>query len=107
VTKSEFDAITDHPNVVYLYPNSLYAKVVLNPDDTITLVRGHNYPESDILNGFDWKFDNSPLEYDGDCKNLEFYEIDNGLMLNCYPENGFDVNVSFLKFLKNLPDRTN
>lgn len=107
VTKSEFDAITKHPNVVYLYPNSLYAEVNLNSDDTITLIRGHNYPKSDIQNGFDWKFDNSPLEYDSDCKNLEFYEIDNGWMLNCYPEDGFDVNASFLKFLKNLPNRAN
>lgn len=107
VTKSEFDAITAHPNVVYLYPNALYAEVRLNSDDTITLVRGHNYPEPDISNGFDWKFDNSSLEYDGNCKNLEFYEIDNGWMLNCYPENGFDVNASFLKLLKTLPERVN
>jgi hypothetical protein len=27
VTKKEFDAITSHPNVIYLYPNALYAEV--------------------------------------------------------------------------------
>jgi len=100
VTKAEFDAITNHPNVVYLYPNALYAEVNLNSDDTITLIRGHNYPTKDIKNGFDWKFDNSPLEYDTDCNDLKFYEIDNGVMLNCYPERGIDLNPFLLKLLK-------
>ncbi|MCV0431307.1 hypothetical protein [Nitrosopumilus sp.] len=102
VTKSEFDAILNHPNVIYLYPNALYAEVILNSDDTISLVKGHNYPLDEIKNGFDWEFDNSPLEYDTDCNNIEFYEIDNGWMLNCYPENGFDVNPKFLKSLKDF-----
>ena len=102
VTKIEFDAIIDHPHVIYLYPNALYAEVNLNPDDTITLIRGHNYPDSDIKNGFDWEFDNTPLEYDTDCNNIKFYEIPNGWMLNCYPEGGFDVNPSFLKLLKTM-----
>jgi len=88
VTRSEFDAITNHPNVVYLYPNALYAEVEFNEDDnTIKLIRGHDYPESQILNGFDWEFDNThPYEFDNECENWEFYEIDNGIMLNCYPE---------------------
>lgn len=100
VTESEFNAITNHPNVVHLYPNSLYAKVNLNSEDTITLIRGHGYPTSDILNGFNWEFENTPLEYDLDCGNLEFYKIDNGVMLNCYPENGIDVSPYLLKLLK-------
>jgi len=88
VTRSEFDAITNHPNVVYLYPNALYAEVEFNENDTtIKLIRGHDYPESQILNGFDWEFDNThPYEFDNECENWEFYEIDNGIMLNCYPE---------------------
>lgn len=87
VTKKEFDAITQHPKVIYLYPNSLYAEVVPNyTDNTITLIRGHEYPSSEIRNGFGWKFDNSHLEYDNKCENWEFYDIDNGMMLNCYPE---------------------
>jgi len=85
VTQEEFDAITSHPNVIYLYPNALYAEIEYE-NEKITLIRGHNYPESSISNGFDWKFDNSKLEYDSDCKNWEFYKIDNGYMLNCYPD---------------------
>lgn len=49
----------------------------------IILVRGHCYPSSEITNGFDWKFDNMDFEYDS-CENWKFYEIDNGIMLNCY-----------------------
>lgn len=87
VTKKEFDALTSHPKVIYLYPNALYAEVVSNYDsNTITLIRGHGYPTPQIRNGFDWEFDNSNLEYDNSCINWKFYEIDNGIMLNCYPE---------------------
>jgi hypothetical protein len=103
VTKKEFDAITSHPNVIYLYPNALYAEV--KPDyakNTITLVRGHSYPEKRISNGFDWKFDNSQLEYDTDCKNMQFYKINNGWMLNCYPENIIHKSMRFLEIIKKL-----
>jgi hypothetical protein len=87
VTKREFDAITQHPRVIYLYPNALYAEVTTNYDeDTITLIRGHNYPLPEIRNGFDWKFENTNFEYDNKCENWKFYEIDNGIMLDCYPE---------------------
>jgi hypothetical protein len=87
VTKNEFDSIIQHPKVIYLYPNALYAEITTNYDDgTITLVRGHNYPTPEIKNGFKWKFDNTDFEYDNTCGNWQFYEIDNGIMLNCYPE---------------------
>lgn len=104
VTKKMFEVITQHPNVVYLYPNALYAEIEVNYDDnTITLIRGHNYPEPDILNGFDWEFDNThPFEFDSACQNSEFYEIDNGIMLNCYPEQMIWQNESFLKIIKEL-----
>ena len=60
VTRAMFDAITNHPNVIYLYPNALYAEIEVNyTDETITLIRGHNYPEPEIKNGFDWEFDNT------------------------------------------------
>ena len=86
VTKKEFDAITSHPDVVYLFPNALYAEVKTDYDSkTITLVRGHGYPDANIRNGFDWKFDNSQYEYDNQCDNWFFYKVDNGKMLNCYP----------------------
>ena len=86
VTQREFDAITSHPNVVYLYPNALYAKIQPDYDkNTITLIRGHGYPDSNTANGFDWKFDNSKFEYNLKCDNWRFYTIDNGKMLDCYP----------------------
>ncbi|MGI0047214.1 MAG: hypothetical protein ACREBB_08510 [Nitrosotalea sp.] len=87
VTKKEFDAITSHPNVIYLYPNSLYAEVKVDYEkNEITLIRGHSYPQMEILNGFDWKYDNSKQEYDTSCSNMAFTKISNGRMLNCYPE---------------------
>jgi len=88
VTSVEFDAIISHPNVIYLYPNALYAEIDF--DEVlweISLVRGHNYPEITIRNGFDWKFDNSIEEYDVTCNDMKFSKIYNGWMLNCYPEN--------------------
>ena len=101
VTSVEFDAILSHPNVIYLYPNALYAEV--NFDEElweISLVRGHNYPEVTIRNGFDWKFDNSLEEYDVTCENMEFSKIDNGWMLNCYPENVLHKNKELLRQIK-------
>ena len=88
VTKKEFDAITGHTNVIYLYPNALYGEVKANYDDnTITLVRGHGYPDSTIKNGFGWIDDNSHYEYDVDCSDWYFYKTErNNTMLNCYPE---------------------
>ena len=86
VTKEMFDAITSHPNVVYLYPNALYAEINVNyDDDTISLIRGHNYPDPLIRNGFDWIYDNSPDEYNIECVDWEFEKIPNGHMLNCWP----------------------
>jgi len=96
VTRTMFDAITSHPNVIYLYPNALYAEIEINyTDDTITLIRGHNYPEPEITNGFDWEFDNThPYEFDWKCLDMEFYKIENGWMTNCYPENIFVTSAS-------------
>jgi len=103
VTKKQFDAITSHPNVIYLYPNALYAEIKVNYDqNTISLIRGHNFPESEIRNGFDWKFDNSSMEYDRECNDWQFYEIDNGVMLNCFPEEQLYKDPSLLKTLREL-----
>ena len=101
VTKTEFDAITSHPNVIYLYPNALYAEVSFdNENYAITLVRGHNYPEITIRNGFDWEYDNSELEYDNTCLDMKFEKIENGAMLNCYPENIIHKSKNLLKHIK-------
>ena len=108
VTRTMFDAITSHPNVLYLYPNALYAEIEVDySNQTITLIRGHNYPDPEITNGFDWQFDNThPYEYDNQCLNMEFYKIDNGWMTNCYPENVFlrdtEQLVQLLKAIKDL-----
>jgi len=104
VTRNIFDAITTHPNVIYLYPNALYAEISVNyEENTITLVRGHNYPENKIVNGFDWKYDNThPFEFDNTCVNWDFYEIDNGMMLNCYPEYIIFKDELLLKTIKDF-----
>ena len=108
VTRPMFDAITSHPNVIYLYPNALYAEIEVNyTDETITLIRGHNYPEQEISNGFDWQFDNThPYEYDSTCLGMEFYMTSDGWMTNCYPENLFLANTeqlfNILKLIKDL-----
>jgi len=108
VTRTMFDAITNHPNVFYLYPNALYAEIEVDyVDETITLIRGHNYPEPEIVNGFDWEFDNThPYEYDSLCLDMEIYQIENGRMTTCYPENLFLENTvqlfNLLKFIKEL-----
>ncbi|BDQ30702.1 MAG: hypothetical protein K5798_05830 [Nitrosopumilus sp.] len=103
VTKKEFDAITNHPKVLYLYPNALYAEVEADYEkNTISLIRGHNFPEPEIVNGFDWEFDNSNLEYDMDCKDMGFDRIANGWMLNCYPENPIHQSKVLLQMIKDF-----
>ncbi|HEY8110586.1 MAG TPA: CFI-box-CTERM domain-containing protein, partial [Candidatus Nitrosotenuis sp.] len=105
VTKKEFDAITNHPNVIYLYPNALYAEVQYDEDSNkIKLIRGHNYPEQSITNGFEWEFDNSPHEYDTECFNWQLTEIKNGLMLNCYPEQIIFKDAFILMAIKHSDD---
>lgn len=104
VTKKMFDAVTSHPNVVFLYPNALYAEISTDYDDnTISLITGHGYPESSIDNGFNWEFENTrPYEFDTECIDWEFYSITNGVMLNCYPEQKVWNDKLFLKKLKDL-----
>lgn len=104
VTQNEFDAITAHPNVVYLYPNSMVSKVeVDHKTGKITLLRGPSYPESGITNGFNWKSDNSQFFSDWDCNSWEFYPVENGHMLNCYPETFLpNDGYEMLKMLRTL-----
>ena len=101
VTSIQFDAITSHPNVIYLYPNALYAEIDFDEELwEISLIRGHNYPDPLIRNGFDWKFDNSLEEYDVTCEDMKFSKIDNGWMLNCYPENILHKSKELLKQIR-------
>ena len=99
VSKKEFTAITNHPNVLYLYPNALYAEVDYD-NNSITLLRGHSFPELEIVNGFDWKSDNSFLEYDTNCNEMGFDRIHNGWMLNCYPEEAIHKSKVLLEMIK-------
>ena len=107
VSKIMFDAITSHDSVIFLYPNALYAEVEVDIiTNTITLIRGHNYPDLTIKNGFDWINENThPYEYDHECENWEFYPTKgtpDGQMLNCYPENKLWQGELLLKALKDL-----
>ncbi len=103
VTSEEFDAITSHPNVIYLYPNALYAEINFDEDLwEISLIRGHNYPDPLIRNGFDWKYDNSLEEYDVTCNDMKFSKIGNGWMLNCYPENVLHKSKELLKQIRDF-----
>jgi hypothetical protein len=101
VTKKEFDAITNHPDVIFLYPNALYAEVKSDYNaNTITLVRGHGFPDTSIRNGFDWKYDSSKNEYNLGCENWHFYKSANYTMLNCYPEYRILYDVKLIKALQ-------
>ena len=89
VTIEFYEAIINHPNVYFMYPNALYAEIEL-VDGVMTLIRGHDFPPGAELcegNGFCWEFENTrPDEYDLECIDFEWRQIDNGYQLNCYPE---------------------
>lgn len=104
VTQEIFDAVTAHPKVIYLYPNALYAEITADVEtNSIKLIKGHGYPEKSIKNGFDWKNENThPYEFDNKCENWEFYQIDQGYMLNCYPEKILPFDVKLLETLRKL-----
>jgi len=104
VTKKMFDAIVNHPNVVFLFPNTLYAEIDVNYDDTtMSLIRGHDYPPG-IMNGFNYEIEERfhEYEYDNQCLEWEFIKIKNGYHLNCYPESIIHENFDILLKLKEL-----
>jgi len=104
VTRAEFEAITQHPNVIYLYPHALTSEIQADySTNTISLIRGPGFPDENVVNGFDWEFDNSEFFDDWSCINWKFYEINNGYMLNCYPETELPhYGHSILKTIKTL-----
>jgi hypothetical protein len=104
VTKKMFDAIVDHPNVIFLFPNALYAEIDVNYDtNTMSLIRGHDYPIG-IKNGFDYQIEEQfhEYEYDNQCLEWEFIKIKNGYHLNCYPDGVIHENFDILLKLKDL-----
>jgi len=105
VTKKAFEAISTHPNVIFLYPNALYAEVEVDyVDKTITLIRGHGYPEKQIKNGFDYEIEEQfhEYEYDSECLEWEFIEIENGYHLNCYPDPVIRTELGIIWTMKDL-----
>ena len=104
VTKKMFDAITSHPNLIFLSPNALYAEIEVNYDnDTIKLIRGHNYPPG-VLNAFNYEIEERfhKYEYDVLCLDWEFIKIINGYHLNCYPDEIIYDNLDIFLKMKEL-----
>ena len=106
VTKKEFDAITSHPNLIFLHPNALYAEINVNHETkTMTLIRGHDYPpENPVANGFDYEIEKKfhKFEQNAACMDWEFVKIPNGFHLNCYPESIIRENLDILQKIKEL-----
>jgi len=100
VTRELFDGITNHPNVFYLYPNALYGEVIIETDPIrITLLSGHGVNGKD--NAFDWEFDNTrPDEFDNECLTAQWFKVDNGYQLNCYPENAIMQMDWIIQFIE-------
>ena len=105
VTKKMFNAISTHPHIIFLFPNALYAEIEVNHDDqTMTLIRGHNYPQPEIKNGFNYSIEEKfhEYEYDPDCFDWKFIQFENGYALNCYPDSviwdlpGITAELKFL-----------
>ena len=104
VTQKMFDAITAHPHLIFVSPNALYAEIEVNyEDNTISLIRGHDYPPG-IKNGFDYEIEERfhEYEYDNECADWEFIEIENGYHLNCYPDGTIHKNLDLLLKIKSL-----
>ena len=104
VTQKMFDSISSHPHLIFLSPNALYALIEVNYDNnTITLIRGHDYPPG-VSNAFDYEIEEKFHKYesDGDCINWEFFKIENGYHLNCYPDGSIHYNLELIAKIKDL-----
>ena len=87
VTPELYQAIRNHPHVIYMMPNALYAQIKYDPDhNTIQLIKGHGYPDKETKNGFGWEYDNSDAEYNTECVLYKWRDVDNGKQLSCTPE---------------------
>jgi len=102
-TMNQYEAIMSHNNVIYLYPGSLRSVVSVDYDaNMLTLTRGPGYPTNNVDNGFDWAFDNFEYFSDTTCNEWGFSEINNGFMLNCYPEYAILAESKILEKIKEL-----
>lgn len=103
MTKTEFNAVKSHSNVIYLYPNSMYAEVSVNYDTMkMSLIRGHGYPDKHIGNGFGYDTSTNH-EYDLNCKNYKWEERQNGIQPTCWPEFLIKSDRSVLQVIKDFP----
>lgn len=103
MTKTEFNAIKNHKHILYLYPNSAYVEVSVDYTNmTITLVKGHGYPQSNIANGFGY-VTNSKNEYDLNCQNYKWEIMPNGLEPTCWPEFLIKSDRALLQIIKEFP----
>jgi len=105
MSRAEFDAIRNHQNVIYLYPNAMYAEVSVDyQKQTMSLVRGHGYPDKSIDNGFDY-VTSSKHEYDLNCKNYKWESRPNGIQPTCWPEFLIKSDRSILQVIKDYPNK--
>ena len=103
VTKNEFDAISQHPNVVFMFPNALYAEVTADYNaNTVKLIKGHSYQGIDNAFGYKIEEDFHKFEYDQKCENWEYVKISNGHHLNCYPDAVILNKLEIIESLKGL-----
>lgn len=105
VSQTEFNYLnSSEPDVIYLYPNAMFAQVDYS-NHTISLVRGHGYPSTNITNGFNWVYENSQYELHG---NPRTYDQCNGVdrwntlpngdrQLNCYTLNPIEITQAILQ----------
>jgi len=103
MTQNEFDAVKNHKNVIYLYPNAMFAKVDVDYNKGIMyLVRGHGFPNKNITNGFDY-VTSSQFEYDTKCNNYKWQKTPNGIQPTCYPEYLLTYDHSIFQVIKDYP----
>lgn len=103
MTQNEFDVINHHGNTIHLFPNSMYALISVNYDkNTITLVKGHGYPDQSIGNGFGYPT-SSKHEYDLNCKNYKWKSLPDGIQLMCYPEFLIQEDRALLETIRDYP----
>ena len=105
MTKNEFNAIKNHKNVLYLYPNSMYVEVSVDYDKIqMSLVRGHGYPDKAISNGFGY-ITSSNGEYDFNCKTYKWVSLPNGIQPTCWPEFLIKSDRHFLQQVTDYPNK--
>ena len=104
VTQTMFDAITNHPKVIYLYPDSLVEEIEVDFFNNQIIVSSPlKFPqEKNFQNDFEWEYDSEHLKYVmcSSKAEIKFEKVDNGIMLNCYPESNLILYPDLFKKIK-------